>query len=222
MTASSPRVALVARQAATDIIKYSEDLGDGNKATTVLEPYLDPVGIATLGYGHVLYDAKGKRISALTHGGRANALREAGEATKRLYGRPHLVDEAEANELLMLDIRDFDDGIEPFISRRPEQCQFDAMVSLSFNIGIHNFKGSTVLKRHNARNMTMSELPLADLARRSKNKAAISSGTEAFTAWSFSQKKWYLGLFRRRVAENLIYSGVEAQEAILRAWAFDD
>lgn len=209
------------------LIKYYESLGDGDKKTSVLEPYLDHIGIATLGYGHVLYDmgpnGKLRMIRASTHGGRAGALRAAAVATAKRWGRPHLMGEAEADLLLEEDLNKFSSAISPFFTRHPtKQCEFDALLSLSFNIGVAAFSRSTALRRHNANTFTQSTQGVANIALKSKARS-ITNGTEAMCAWSYSgdPAKWTLGLFRRRYAESLIYFGSEAEDALLRANAFD-
>lgn len=222
-------IQMKAGKRARTIIKYYESLGDGDKTTNVLEPYLDHIGVATLGYGHVLYDkdpATGKlrMIRSSTHGGRRGALLAAAKAVEARWGRPHLLDEAEADALLEEDLNKWARQMSPYITRHPtKQCEFDAMVALAFNIGVGNFASSTMLRRHNAGNMTFSDASMKTLADRSKAKAPIANGVEAFTRWSNSGKppKWTLGLFRRRYAEALVYFTHEPSQALLRANSFN-
>lgn len=56
-------------------------------------------------------------------------------------------DEAEAR--LINDLRHFEQGVQKLAPTATDN-QFSAMVSLAFNIGLANFGGSTLLKRHNA------------------------------------------------------------------------
>lgn len=61
---------------------------------------------------------------------------------------------AEANEILQSDLRSFENGVGSLLTRQASQAQFDAMVSLAFNIGLGNFKKSTVLRKFNAGDFT--------------------------------------------------------------------
>ena len=56
----------------------------------------------------------------------------------------------EATSILQADLKVFEDGVSAALKRTPKQAQFDAMVSLAFNIGLGNFKKSTVLRKFNA------------------------------------------------------------------------
>lgn len=66
------------------------------------------------------------------------------------------------------------------------QHQFDAMVSLAYNIGMGNFSASTLLRKH---------------------KAGDFAGAAAqFAVWNKANKKVMAGLTRRRAAEAALYS----------------
>lgn len=56
----------------------------------------------------------------------------------------------EANTILQADLKVFEKGVSDLLKRPATQAQFDAMVSLTYNIGIGNFKRSTVLRKFNA------------------------------------------------------------------------
>jgi GH24 family phage-related lysozyme (muramidase) len=65
------------------------------------------------------------------------------------------------------------------------QHQFDAMVSLAYNIGMGNFSASTLLKKH---------------------RAGDCAGAAAqFAVWNKANKKVMAGLTRRRAAEAALY-----------------
>lgn len=55
----------------------------------------------------------------------------------------------EATDILKADLKVFEDGVSNLLKRTPTQAQFDAMVSLAYNIGIRNFSRSTVLRKFN-------------------------------------------------------------------------
>lgn len=84
--------------------------------------YLDQAGHPTIGYGHLILP--GEKWTTLT--------------------------EAQACDLLASDINNHSQGIIPGFTREPLQCQFDAMASLAFNIGVAGFLKSSVLWWFNA------------------------------------------------------------------------
>lgn len=67
------------------------------------------------------------------------------------------------------------------------QDQFDAMVSLCYNIGIKGFRGSTVLRKHKA--------------------GDYLAAARAFLMWNKNDGKVMRGLTRRRMAEADLYDG---------------
>lgn len=74
------------------------------------------------------------------------------------------------------------------------QHQFDALVCIVFNIGEGNFSKSTLLKKLNA--------------------GDYSGAANEFTRWCFNDGKKMLGLYRRRMAEKLLFGGESAEFAI--------
>lgn len=86
-----------------------------------LKAYLCPAGVWTIGYGHTLTARKGKTIT-----------------------------KEQALELLYSDLEVFEQIINYVVKVPLKQYQFDALVSFVFNIGIVNFKESTLLKRLNS------------------------------------------------------------------------
>jgi len=81
----------------------------------------------------------------------------------------------------------FAQGVSNAVKSATLQCQFDAMVSMAYNIGLGNFGGSTLLRLHNA----------ADYA-----------GAEAqFAVWNKQKGQVLPGLVRRRAAEAALYGG---------------
>jgi lysozyme len=88
----------------------------------VLETYRCEAGKCTIGYGHTGPD--------VTEGLRWTA--------------------AQADAALARDLTRFEVAVEDAITRPITQGQFDALVSLAFNIGTDNFRTSTLVKRFNA------------------------------------------------------------------------
>lgn len=69
---------------------------------------------------------------------------------------------------------------------RTTQHQFDAMVSLAYNIGVGAFSGSTVLRKHRA--------------------GDYAGAQAAFALWNKNDGKVMAGLTRRRAAEAALYA----------------
>ena len=81
-----------------------------------LTAYLCPAGVPSIGYGHTQGVKLGDKIT-----------------------------EQQANEFFDLDIPYREQKVFSLLNRQPTQGQFDAMVSLAFNIGTANFARSKVL-----------------------------------------------------------------------------
>lgn len=63
------------------------------------------------------------------------------------------ISDGEATQILASDLRKFEDELSGMLKRTPTQHQFDAMVSLLYNIGAKNFRTSTVLRKFNSGDM---------------------------------------------------------------------
>lgn len=84
------------------------------------------------------------------------------------------------------DIAEFAEGVSKAIGDSPTtQSQFDAMVSLAYNIGIKAFRDSTVLRRH--------------------KEGSYAAAASAFSMWVKNDGKVMKGLQRRRAAEAELY-----------------
>jgi type VI secretion system secreted protein VgrG len=138
-----------------------------------LRPYDDQTGKvifswikgATIGYGHLI---------------------SQGEWNKYKDG----ITEVQAKTLFRLDLSDYIDAVNSNVKIKLGQHQFDALVMLTFNIGINAFKSSSVLKMVND--------PAV--------KTGYSTLESAWKAWTKSQGQVMLGLVNRRQAEWDIYS----------------
>jgi lysozyme len=89
-----------------------------------------------------------------------------------------------ADDLLKQDVERFERGVENLLTVPATQEEFDAMVALAYNIGLGAFRGSTLLKHHNAGRHTeaMAEFPkwnkageteVAGLTKRREKEAAM-------------------------------------------------
>lgn len=104
---------------------------------------------------------------------------------------------SECDALLALDLVRFERGVDDMLKRDVTQSQFDALVSLAFNIGLGNLKGSTLMKRLNA--------------------GEDSAAQAQFLVWSRGGGQVMKGLQRRRKAESLVFAGFDADMAISEA-----
>ena len=92
-----------------------------------------------------------------------------------------------AEKMLRDDVAKFESGVSSLITAPTTQGQFDAMVSLAYNIGLGNFGKSTLLKKHNARCYTCA--------------------ADQFRVWNRANGKVMNGLTKRRAAEREVYMG---------------
>ncbi len=134
-----------------------------------LTAYLCPAGKWTIGYGHTDGVQPGDKITA-----------------------------AHADSLLAADLLGYGNAVADALGAcEATQHEFDAMVSLTFNVGIAGFKGSTVLRLH----------------RRGDRQGAA----RAFGMWNKAMVNGRLqevaGLTRRRTAETACYLTEDAPTA---------
>lgn len=100
--------------------------------------------------------------------------------------KPGMVITAQQGEkMLRDDVAKFESGVSSLITAPTTQGQFDAMVSLAYNIGLGNFGKSTLLKKHNARCYTCA--------------------ADQFRVWNRANGKVMNGLTKRRAAERQVY-----------------
>lgn len=95
---------------------------EGFKATA----YKDVAGIWTIGYGSTYYQDGTK-------------VKRGDKITKQ-----------DAEQLLTHVVQKFADDVNEVVTAQLNDCQFGAVVSLVYNIGINAFKRSTILKKINA------------------------------------------------------------------------
>ena len=126
-----------------------------------LQSYQDVAGIWTVGYGH----------------------------TGPEVGPGMVITEGQAEALLIEDLERFERGVSSAVTAPITQTQFDALVSLAYNIGVSGFSRSTAVKR--------------------LNKGDVEGAAEAITWWNKAtingRKQPVLGLTRRRAAEAALF-----------------
>jgi len=91
------------------------------------------------------------------------------------------ITQAEAEDMLCRALVVYERGVQDTLTRRPTQHQFDAMVSLAYNIGVPAFRKSSVARYFNQGDM---------------DKAAA-----AFLLWNKAAGKVMPGLTKRRASE---------------------
>lgn len=92
----------------------------------VRKPYQDPIGLWTVGVGHLIGD--GKKLPK--------------EWNKEFT-------DEEVDNILCDDLERFEIGIQRLTKVSLTQSQFDALVSFSFNVGLGNFQSSTLRSKLN-------------------------------------------------------------------------
>ena len=143
-----------------------------------LKPYEDSAGHATIGVGHLIHHGP---VTA------ADNTRFAG------FTR------AAALALLARDVRARELFVDDVVKVALNQNEFDALVSLVFNIGTGAFKGSTVLRRLNAGNRrgaadailmwTVGGPGLPD--RRKRERALfLTAVADPFAGFTASEQRW--------------------------------
>jgi lysozyme len=125
-------------QAGINLIKHFEGIVDGNKSTPNYDPYLDPVGIWTIGYGHAIYYQ--------------NAfLRGEANRAKAMSLYPGGLNMTQVEALLRSDLINTCRDVSSLVTVAVNDNQFAALVSFTFNVGATALKNSTLLKKLNAK-----------------------------------------------------------------------
>lgn len=90
--------------------------------------------------------------------------------------------------------KEFEPGVLSALKIDPSQSEFDAMVSLAYNIGVGAFIKSTLVKKY--------------------NYGDLGGAADEFLEWDNAAGKSMLGLRKRRSAERARFIGATAAEAI--------
>ncbi|MDS7935684.1 lysozyme [Acinetobacter sp. V91_7] len=129
--------------------------------STQLKAYDDGVGVWTIGIGTTVYP----------------------NGTKVKKGDTCTLEQAKS--YFKYDLAKFEKTVNESVAVPLTQNQFDALVSLTYNIGSGAFKGSTLLKRLNTKD--------------------YSSAADQFLVWNKADGKVLNGLVRRRAAERELF-----------------
>ena len=126
-----------------------------------LESYLDSAGIYTIGFGTIKYPDGSK-------------VKKGDKITK-----------SQAKEYILHDLKEFESTVNTAVNVPLSQSQYDALVSLSYNIGSAAFKNSTLLKK--------------------LNNSDYKEAAEQFLVWNKVNSKKIQGLVKRREAEHNLF-----------------
>lgn len=129
-----------------------------------LKPYVDSVGIPTIGYGMTYYPDTGKRVT--------------------LHDK--VLTQFEADNYFSLMLMPYERAVDSITIDTLTQNQFNALVSLCYNIGAKALQGSTLIK----------------LVNQNPNSPAIK---EQFLRWNRAGGKILKGLTNRREKEVGLY-----------------
>ena len=126
-----------------------------------LNAYDDGVGVWTIGFGTTIYPngIKVKRGDTCT--------------------------EAQAKAYMAHDLKKFESAVNSAVAVSINQNQFDAMVSLAYNIGTSAFKNSTLVKKLNA--------------------GDIRGAAAQFDVWNKASGRVLQGLVNRRAVERKLF-----------------
>ena len=146
-----------------------------------LRPYLCPATIWTVGVGSVLYQDQIALPNTRTNG-YAGVIRK--EYPLKLEHNRTWSNE-EVMQLFSKDLGRFESGVLRLFPLGLNQNRFDALVSLSFNIGLGNAQRSTIRMRH--------------------NRGDYEGAAEAFMMWTKAGGRELPGLVKRRRDERNLY-----------------
>lgn len=135
--------------------------------------------------------ARGIRLIQQFEGFRSKAYRDVVGVWTIGYGFTKGVKDGDtitleqASKRLQKELAEYERGVSEACQIAPNQNQFDALVSFSFNVGIAGMKKSSVIKAH--------------------NREDYQAAGRAFGLWNKAGGKVYPGLTRRRAAESALY-----------------
>ena len=128
-----------------------------------LTAYRDSAGLPTIGYGHLIVAGDGLSINST-------------------------ITEAQAEALLRADLATAINAVRSRVTAPLTQNQFDALVSLVFNIGAGAFRDSTLLRKLNQRD--------------------YNGARAEFARWNRAGGRVVQGLVNRRAAEEALFGTV--------------
>ena len=146
-----------------------------------LYPYLCQAGVLTIGYGHTLKPVKAKFMEEFYTSPQDIAKQHGIEKITEEQAEKYLYDDLEKFEKAINDLD------LPLL-----QCEFDALVSFVFNVGIGNFNKSTLKKL--------------------LSQKKFFYAAKEFDKWVFAGGKKLPGLQNRRSKERKIFEGRKLED----------
>lgn len=135
-----------------------------------LKAYKCPAGVWTIGYGHT------------------NNVRPDDVLTQE-----------KAEKLLKIDLIIHENNVDKLVTVPLNQNQFDALVSLEYNIGYENFKSSTLLRKLNKKDYKGAAEQFIRLNPNPKGK------DDKYLGWCFIRQRNSQGLINRRLKEKELF-----------------
>lgn len=132
--------------------------------------YRCAAGVLTVGYGHTSAAGSPKVVEGM------------------------VVSKPEAERILRMDMQKFEIGVDHAVTVPLKQNQFDALVSLAFNIGMPAFNKSTLLKK--------------------LNRGDYEAVPAEIMKWNKVGGREIMGLTRRRRAETKMWRGIDKSEPV--------
>lgn len=134
-----------------------------------LHAYLDPVQIPTIGYGTIMIAGKPVKMGMV-------------------------ITEEQAGQYITADLHRFEDAVNTSVDVPLTQEQFDALVSFTYNLGVSNFKKSTLLTL--------------------LNQSRYEEAQPQFLRWNRAGGVVFKGLSRRRLAEAALFGPRSSPELV--------
>ncbi len=159
-----------------ELIKHFESLHDGDLHLIGLQPKMCPAGYWTEGWGRLVLDERGNRISGIAN-------------KEKAYRFSKIKTESQAEIALLEDVA-IRESMVLSLRLPVNQNQFDALVSFVYNVGFDRLKGSTLLR----------------IARVNVNDISIGAEFAKYNKGRVDGRLVILpGLVRRRAAESKMY-----------------
>lgn len=123
--------------------------------------YQDSAGYSTIGYGHRITPEESSLFT-------------------------HAIDQSQAEQLLIQDLQQYEQGVSQSVHVPLTQHQFDALVSFTYNVGISHLQQSTLLKK--------------------LNEGKYHEVPQEFKRWHYANGQSMAGLVKRREAEARLFA----------------
>lgn len=98
-----------------------------------------------------------------------------------------VIAQAQADALFVKDLKYFEDGVNRLVKINVTQCEYDALVSFAYNVGLGGLEDSTLLRKLNAKD--------------------IDGASAEFPKWNKQGGVVMPGLTKRRLDERRIFDG---------------